>query len=56
MNRIMFALTLILAALVLSSARLKDWLTARTDFQFSLILAAGISVFIALMLRTFHYI
>ena len=52
----MFALTIILAALILSSARLKDWLTARTDLQFTLILTAGISVFIALILRSFHYI
>jgi hypothetical protein len=52
----MFALTLILAALILSSARLKDWLSARTDLQFTLILTAGISVFIALILRSFNYI
>jgi membrane protein implicated in regulation of membrane protease activity len=56
MNKVMFALTLILAALILSSARLKDWLSARTDLQFALILTAALSVFIALILRSFHYI
>lgn len=56
MNKTMFALTLILFACILQSARLKDWLTARTDIQFTLILTAGISVFIALVLRSFHYI
>ena len=52
----MFALTLILALCVLSSARLKDWMTARTDIQFALILTAALSVFIALILRSFNYI
>ena len=56
MNRTMFALTLLLFALVITHDRLKSWMLERTDFQFNIIVIAAISLFALLMLRSFHII
>lgn len=56
MNRVMLILTITLFALVLSSARLKDWMLERTDFQFNIIVTAAIFAFLALFLRSFNLI
>ena len=56
MNRTMFALTLLLLALVITHDRLKSWMLERTDFQFNIIVTAAIFAFLALFLRSFHLI
>jgi hypothetical protein len=56
MNKTMLFLTIILAIAMLSSARFKDWVSDRKDWQFVVILTVFIGAFIALILRSFHII
>jgi len=56
MNRTMFALTLILFALVITHDRLKSWMLERTHFEFVSIVTAGLFTLALLVLRSFHFI
>ena len=52
----MFFLTIILAIAMLSSARFKDWVSDRKDWQFVVILTVLFAAFTFLMLRSFKII
>jgi hypothetical protein len=56
MNKTMLFLTIILAIAMLSSARFKDWVSDRKDWQFVVILTILFTGLILLMLRSFHVI
>lgn len=56
MNRTMFLLTIFFFALMLSSARFKDWVLGRKDWQFVVILTVLFAAFTLLMLRSFKII